>query len=100
MPTYPAASNFIEALFSCRGGSTSGTSATGRSIDASAARCGSSRPTSGSEPALDRLDREITDKALWVPLYNSHGADLVSKRVGNYQHSPMRGALLSQLWVH
>jgi hypothetical protein len=33
------------------------------------------------------------------PLYNLYGADLVSKRVGNYRYNPMRGALLSQLWV-
>ena len=46
-----------------------------------------------------KLDREITNKALWVPLYNTLGADLVSKRVGNYQHNPVTGALLSQLWV-
>jgi YVTN family beta-propeller protein len=45
------------------------------------------------------LDREITDKALWVPLFNSYQADLVSKQVRNYQYNPQRGALLSQMWV-
>jgi peptide/nickel transport system substrate-binding protein len=45
------------------------------------------------------LDREITNKALWVPLYILYEADLVSKRVGNYQYNPQWGTLLSQLWV-
>jgi peptide/nickel transport system substrate-binding protein len=96
---YPAPSNFIDALFSCR-------------HDNLAHYC---------DPALDRrirsalrlqqtdaerakrlwtkLDREVTDRALWVPLYNVYGADLVSKRVGNYRYNPAKGALLSQLWV-
>ena len=34
-----------------------------------------------------------------IPLYNGYGADLVSKRVRNYQYNPRYGALLSQLWV-
>jgi ABC-type transport system substrate-binding protein len=45
------------------------------------------------------LDRELTDRAAWVALYNRYGADLVSKRVGNYQYNPQWGALLSQMWV-
>jgi hypothetical protein len=32
-------------------------------------------------------------------MYNTYRADLVSKRVGNYQYNPALGALLSQLWV-
>jgi len=43
------------------------------------------------------LDREITDRAPLVPLYNTYDADLVSKRVGNYQYNPQLGALLSQI---
>ena len=38
-------------------------------------------------------------RTLESPLYNIYGADLVSKRVGNYRYNPVRGALLSQLWV-
>jgi ABC-type transport system substrate-binding protein len=45
------------------------------------------------------LDHEVTDEALVVPMVNFFGADLVSKRVGNYQFNPEYGALLSQLWV-
>ena len=55
-------------------------------------------PAAANELWAD-LDHEITDKAAWLPLYNVYGADLVSKRVGNYQHNPQWGALLSQMWV-
>jgi peptide/nickel transport system substrate-binding protein len=53
----------------------------------------------GANRLWAELDREITDKALWVPLYNGYEANLVSKRVGHYQYNPQYGALLSQLWV-
>ena len=46
-----------------------------------------------------RLDRELTDQAPWVFLYNLYSGDFVSKRVGNYQHHPVWGTLFSQLWV-
>jgi peptide/nickel transport system substrate-binding protein len=45
------------------------------------------------------IDRELTDKAPWVPLHTPYSRDFVSKRVGNYQHHPLWGALFSQLWV-
>jgi YVTN family beta-propeller protein len=45
------------------------------------------------------IDRELVDKAPWVPLHTPYSRDFVSKRVGNYQHHPLWGALLGQLWV-
>jgi peptide/nickel transport system substrate-binding protein len=45
------------------------------------------------------IDRALVDKAPWVPLHTPYSRDFVSKRVGNYQHHPLWGALLSQLWV-
>jgi ABC-type transport system substrate-binding protein len=47
-----------------------------------------------------RADREAVDQAPWVPLTNTLGLDVVSARVGNYQHNPHWGILLDQLWVH
>jgi class 3 adenylate cyclase len=46
-----------------------------------------------------RIDREIVDRAPWVPLYNNRTIDFVSERVGNYQDHPQWGVLLDQLWV-
>jgi YVTN family beta-propeller protein len=97
---YPAASDFIQPLFSCRSEWNFGQFCD-RVLER---RIGRAMELEPSEPAAANrlwaeLDRQISDKALWVPLYNVYGADLVSKRVGNYQYNPQRGALLSQLWV-
>ena len=46
----------------------------------------------------ERIDRQTVDQAPWVPLVNPKVVDVLSKRVGNYQYSPL-GLLFSQLWV-
>jgi YVTN family beta-propeller protein len=57
-------------------------------------------PAAGAALAW-RLDREIVDRAPWVPLFTPRFADFVSKRVGNYQANTYASssALLDQLWV-
>jgi peptide/nickel transport system substrate-binding protein len=58
------------------------------------------------DPAADaalaaRLDREIVDRAPWVPLFTPSFADFASQRVGNYQTNThvSDSVLLDQLWV-
>jgi peptide/nickel transport system substrate-binding protein len=64
---------------------------------AQAARLGD--PTKSRE-LWQRVDREITDAAPWVPLIASYNVSVLSKRVGNYQYSPAAIAMLiDQLWV-
>ena len=48
-----------------------------------------------------RIDREIVDRAPWVPLFTPRFVDFVSNRVGNYQAntSASSSVLLDQLWV-
>jgi peptide/nickel transport system substrate-binding protein len=50
-------------------------------------------------PAWAAVDRHIVDQAPAIPLLVPAGIDLVSRRVGNYQHNPQWGVVLSQLWV-
>ena len=45
------------------------------------------------------IDRNATNAAAIVPMYTPRSVDLVSKRVGDYQHHPLWGVLLDQLWV-
>jgi ABC-type transport system substrate-binding protein len=53
-----------------------------------------------SRAAWQRVDREITDAAPWVPLIVSKNVSVLSKRVGNYQYNPSAVAMLiDQLWV-
>jgi peptide/nickel transport system substrate-binding protein len=97
---YPGASDFIRALFSC-GSKDKVTRSCDRTLDRPIRRALQLQQTdvAGANRLWTQLDHAITDKALWVPLYNVYGADLVSKRVGNYRYNPREGALLSQLWV-
>jgi len=96
---YPAASTFVN-LLSCSSPYNWGRFCD-RSIDARvsrALRLQALDPASANQ-AWASIDRELTDRAGWVPLFTPDGGDLLSKRVGNYQHHPLWGALLSQLWV-
>ena len=56
-------------------------------------------PNGGSQQWA-RVDRNLTDKAPWAPYANGIVLEVVSTRVGNYQHNPQWGTLLGQLWVH
>jgi YVTN family beta-propeller protein len=49
--------------------------------------------------AWRRLDKQLTDLAIWLPTVTSTLTDIVSKRVENYQFHPFWGVLVDQLWV-
>ena len=54
----------------------------------------------GARALWQRVDREVTDAAPWVPLIATKDVNFLSKRVGNYQFSPdANGLLIDQLWV-
>jgi ABC-type transport system substrate-binding protein/DNA-binding SARP family transcriptional activator len=46
-----------------------------------------------------RLDRQLTDLAIWVPTVTPNEVDFLSKRVRNYQFNPVWGALVDQFWI-
>jgi len=46
-----------------------------------------------------RIDRQLVDRAPWVPLYTPRTPYFVSKRIGNWQYHPYHLILLDQLWV-
>jgi peptide/nickel transport system substrate-binding protein len=58
-----------------------------------------SRDPAAASRLWTQIDRDATDSAAIVPTHTPRTVDLVSKRVGNYQHSPVFGALFDQLWV-
>jgi YVTN family beta-propeller protein len=101
---YPAASDFIGLKLSCRQIPTGNDS--GRFCDPTLDRqIAAAESLQLSHPQqADRLwatiDRELVDRAVWVPMVTPKLTDLVSKRVGDYQYHPLWGALIDQLWVH
>ena len=46
-----------------------------------------------------RVDRRITDQALWVPTANLSTPELVSSRLRNYQFHPVWGFIADQAWL-
>jgi ABC-type transport system substrate-binding protein len=46
-----------------------------------------------------RVEASLAAHAPTVPLVNENFVALAAKRVGNYQHHPVSGPLLDQLWV-
>src|SRR5262249_4770653 len=94
-PDYPTASGFINnVIFGC-------VYFCDKQINRDMARARALQAT--NVPAANalwaRIDRELTDKAPWLFLYNRKQADFVSSRVGNFQYNLWYGILLDQLWV-
>jgi peptide/nickel transport system substrate-binding protein len=104
---YPAASNFLDHLFSCdafipdSADNVNEAEFCDPSIDRIMDRALQLQFTdpraAGDEWA--KADRAIVDEAPWAALFNPAGIDLVSRRVRNYQHNPLFGLLIDQLWV-
>jgi ABC-type transport system substrate-binding protein/DNA-binding SARP family transcriptional activator len=105
---YPAPSDFIDLLLSCRSFvpdspemNTNAAEFCNPKIDAQAQQASELQalaPGAASE-AWSRIDHEITDEAPWVPLYNLRQNIATSSRVGNYQYDPFWILLFDQLWV-
>jgi peptide/nickel transport system substrate-binding protein len=103
----PLASNFIDLLFSCESflpASSANLNYSGlcdRSVDAAidaASQAQALDPRAGGD-LWAVADRRLTRTAAAVPFANLRTIVLVSERVGNYQHHPVWGTLLDQLWV-
>jgi YVTN family beta-propeller protein len=105
---YPDPAAFLVALFSCPGSLAGSPNVPDSSqfcdprIDRLMRRAQAeqlSDPTA-SRALWQRVDREITDAAPWVPLMASKNVSVLSQRVGNYQYNPAAVAMLiDQLWV-
>jgi ABC-type transport system substrate-binding protein len=105
----PTAQNFFDTELSCAGQNAglNGSQLCDPAIDRSiaAAEGLEQRDPAGAAAAWAALDRTLVDEAVWIPYSNPQGVDLISQRVGNYQHSPSQallgnGVLLDELWTH
>jgi peptide/nickel transport system substrate-binding protein len=104
---YPAPSDFISLLLTCRAYVPS--SATNlneaefcsRAIDGEvrAARALHVSNPGAASGAWRRVDEQITDRAPWLALYNPRQNLVTSSRIGNYQYHPFLLLLMDQLWV-
>jgi peptide/nickel transport system substrate-binding protein len=100
IPDYPAASAAIVPVFGCREGANLAhfcdqgvESAIKHALDLQ-----ETDPAAAGD-AWAAVDRAIVDLAPAAPLAHRRGFDIVSDRLGNYQHHPEWLVLFDQLWV-
>jgi YVTN family beta-propeller protein len=93
---YPAPSNFVVGLFRCNPYFCD------RAFERRMQRALNvqARDPRAANELWAGLERELVNRGIVVPLVNPKSIDFVSRRVGNYQHHPVFGILISRLWVH
>jgi YVTN family beta-propeller protein len=97
---YPSPAAFLVGLFSCPARDSSQFCNPGIDRQMRIAEAEQQSDPTGSRALWQRVDREITDAAPWVPLLATKDVNFLSKRVGNYQFSSDgMGLLIDQLWV-
>jgi YVTN family beta-propeller protein len=92
---YPAPSNFIRGVFACNPYFCD------RAFERRTQRllAAQAREPQAATEQWARLERELVERAIAIPLVNPKEVAFVSKRVGNFQQHPVLGTLISQLWV-
>ena len=97
---YPDPSSYLPQFFGCDGGTSNGYFCD-RRLDrrmASASRLQARRPERAIS-AWESIDRELTNRAAWVPTVSEREVDVVSGRLRNYEYSPVWGFLVDQSWI-
>jgi peptide/nickel transport system substrate-binding protein len=98
--SYPSPATFLVDLFSCPATDSSQFCNPGIDRQMRRAEAEQQSDPTGARALWQRVDREITDAAPWVPLMATKDVNFLSRRVGNYQFSPDgMGLLIDQLWV-
>ena len=46
-----------------------------------------------------KADQTIVDQAYWVPTVSSHAPELTSRRLRNYEYSPIWDFVADQAWL-
>jgi peptide/nickel transport system substrate-binding protein len=104
---YPAASDFLNILLGCASFHPNSNSSPNiaefcnQAIQAKmdqAGQTGITDPAAGNE-IWAQVDKEVTDQAPWVSMFNPKLLDFVSKRVSGFQFSPQWYFLLGQASV-
>ncbi|WP_242224326.1 ABC transporter substrate-binding protein [Shinella zoogloeoides] len=104
---YPAASNFLNILFSCasfREGSDASINISGfcdKDIDAKMQKALDLGVTdqAAADAIWAEIDRAITDQAAAIGLFTPKRLDFVSKRLGNFKFNRQFDWMITQSWV-
>ena len=106
-PDYPAASDFLNVLFSCGSfhpGTDSSVNISGWCDKQVNAEMEKALAEAVTDPAAAnkmwaKIDREVTDAAVVAVLFTPKHLDLLSQRVGNFVFSNQYNWVYSQSWV-
>ena len=98
LPDYPSPSAYLPQFFGCGGGDSNGY-VCNPDLDSRMRRASMLQVTDAgaSEKLWSAIDRQLTDSAYWVPTVNVHPPEFVSRRVRNYEYSPVLGFLPDQV---
>jgi peptide/nickel transport system substrate-binding protein len=99
-PDYPAPSAYLPQFFGCHGGNGNGFLCD-PALDREMARASTLELTDPPQAASlwATVDRRLVDEAAWVPFVNQRAVDFVSKRVRNYQYTPVGGFVAQEAWL-
>ena len=97
---YPAPSSYVPQFFGCSGGLSNGY-VCDRSLDRRMRHASSLelRTPADAAAAWAKIDRYIVRRAYWGPTVSPQEAELVSKRLANYQFNPVWGFIADQAWL-
>jgi hypothetical protein len=100
LPDYPTPSSYLPGFFGCRGALGHGTVCDPK-LDRQMRQASDLqlRDPSRATALWARIDRELTDRAYWVPTVSLGAAELVSKRLRNYQFNPFGDFIADQAWL-
>jgi YVTN family beta-propeller protein len=97
---YPAPSSYLPGFFGCLGGFSSGY-VCDPELERAMRRATALQLRDPNRAAAlwTRVDHEVADRAYWVPMVSLRSPQVVSKRVRNFQYSPVWGFIASQVWL-
>ncbi|MBV8991046.1 MAG: hypothetical protein JO372_21030 [Solirubrobacterales bacterium] len=100
IPNYPDPSSYVPAFFSCHG-SNSNDYYCNPTIDREMRHAELLEPTHPSQATViwQTVDRQLTDAAEWVPTVATREVEITSRRLHNYEYSPVWGFLADQAWL-
>jgi YVTN family beta-propeller protein len=95
---YPTPSGFVATLFRC---GAFGEYVCDPRVDATIERAVAlqAEDPKRADVLWARLDRDLVDRALTVPILSGRGFFFVSRRLESFQHHPVFGILYDQAWV-
>jgi YVTN family beta-propeller protein len=100
LPDYPSPSSYLPLFFGCHGSTSNGYTCDPE-LDRAMLRASSLQLTDPARAAAHwtKINRRLVDLAFWVPTVNIQDVEVVSKRVRNYQFSPVNQFLPDQVWL-